>query len=74
MSLGVLQDCNCVARGWVRRSVFVFFSYAFTAATKMARKFELDVDVEGGWDMVTTQSRESQSDRSRRDKKPIIGV
>ena len=53
MSLEDLQDCSCVARGCVRRSVFVFFSYAFMAATKMVRKWEGDVDVEGDWDIVT---------------------
>ena len=42
MSLEELQDCNSVARGCVSRSVFVFFSYAFTAETKMARKMEED--------------------------------
>ena len=56
MSLGELQDCNCVARGCVRRSVLVFFSYAFMAATKMVRKLEEDADVEGGRDMVTSWS------------------
>ena len=52
MSQEELQDCSCVARGCVRRSVFVFFSYAFIAATKMARKWGEDVDVEGDWDIV----------------------
>ena len=51
ISLEELQDCSCVARGCVRRSVFVFFSYAFMAATKMVRKWE-DVD-EGDWDIVS---------------------
>ena len=49
MSLEELQDCSCVARGCVRRSVFVFFSYASMAATKRVRKLEEDVD---DWDIV----------------------
>jgi hypothetical protein len=56
MSLEELQDCSCDASGCVRRPVFVFFSYAFMAATKMARKSYEDVDVDGDWDMVTSQS------------------
>ena len=51
MSLDELQDCNWVARGCVRRSVFVLFSYAFIAATKMLRKLEEDVEVV--WDIMT---------------------
>ena len=51
MSLDELQDCNWVARGCVRRSVFVLFSYAFIAATKMVRKLEEDVEVV--WDIMT---------------------
>jgi hypothetical protein len=56
MSLDELQDCSCDARGWVRRSVFVFFSYAFMAATKVVRKLDEGVDVDGDWDMVRSQS------------------
>ena len=40
MSLVVLQACNCEVRGWARRSFFVFFSYAFRAASKMDWKLE----------------------------------
>ena len=47
MSIEELQDCSCVARGCVRRSVFVFFSYALTAAAKMVRKLEEDAVVAG---------------------------
>jgi hypothetical protein len=59
MSLEELQDCSCDARGCVRRSVFVFFSYAFMAATKMVRKLEEDVEEDGAWDIVTN----SEGDR-----------
>ena len=55
MSLEDAQDCNWVARGCVRRSVFVFFSYAFMAATNMVRKLEEDVDAEGDCDIVAQQ-------------------
>ena len=47
-----LQDSNWIARGCVRRSVFVFFSYAFMAATKMVRKLEVDVLVGVVWDIM----------------------
>jgi hypothetical protein len=58
MSLGELQDCNWVARGCVRRSVFVVFSYAFIAATKMVRKLEaaeVVVKVEVDCDIVAPE-------------------
>ena len=51
MSLGVLQACNCAARGWARRSFFVFFSYAFRAASKMDWKLE-EVDANVDRDIV----------------------
>jgi hypothetical protein len=35
------------------------------AATKMVRKLEEDVDVEGQWDMVTGQAANSEGDRER---------
>ena len=65
MSLEELQDCSCVARGCLRRSVFVFFSYAFIAARKMVRKWGEDVDVEGDWDICNTliSARDSEGDR-----------
>ena len=50
MSLGELQACSCAASGWARRSFFVFFSYAFSAALKM--DWKLDVEEDGTWDMV----------------------
>ena len=46
MSLEELQACNCTARGWARRSFFVFFSYAFRAALKMDWKLEEEVDAD----------------------------
>jgi hypothetical protein len=46
MSLEELQAVSCAARGWVRRSVFVFFAYAFRAALKMDWKFEEEVDAD----------------------------
>jgi hypothetical protein len=52
MSLEELHDCNWVARGCVRRSVFVFFSYAFIAATKILRKLEGEAEAEAVWDIV----------------------
>ena len=52
MSLEELQDCNGVARECVRRSVFVFFSYAFMPAMKRARKLEEDVGMEVSWDII----------------------
>jgi hypothetical protein len=55
MSVEDAQDCSWVARGCVRRSVFVLFSYAFVAATNMVRKLEEGVDVEGDWDIVAQQ-------------------
>jgi hypothetical protein len=55
MSVEDAQDCSWVARGCVRRSVFVFFSYSFMAATKMVRILEEDVDDEGDWDIVAQQ-------------------
>ena len=53
MSLEDWQDCSCIARGCVWRSVFVFFSNAFTAATKMERKLEEDPVEEEGSDIAT---------------------
>ena len=41
-----VEELRWVARGCVSSSVFVFFSYAFIAATKMMRK--LDVDAPAG--------------------------
>ena len=55
MSLEDAQDCSWVARGCVRRSVFVFFSYSLMAATNIVMKLEEDVDVEGDWDIVARQ-------------------
>lgn len=54
MSVVDLQDCSCAASGCLRRSPFVFFSYAFRAATKMEWKLEED-DVDTGQvcDIVT---------------------
>ena len=52
MSVEELQDSNWIARGCVRRSVFVFFSYALTAARKMVRKLEVDVLVGVVWDIM----------------------
>ena len=46
MSVEELHDCSWVARGCVSSSVFVFFLYAFIAATKTMRK--LDVDAPAG--------------------------
>ena len=51
MSLEELQDCSRVARGCVRRSVFVLSLYLSRAATKMERK--LDVDVGEASNMAT---------------------
>jgi hypothetical protein len=65
MSLEELQDCSCVARGCVWRLVCVFVSYSLMAATKMVRKLEEDVDVEGQWDMVTGQAASTERDRER---------
>jgi hypothetical protein len=66
MSPGELQAFSCAARGWVRRSVFVFFSYALREALKMDRKFEeevdADVDVDGVWDIVETTRWWSESE------------
>lgn len=45
MSVEELQDCSCVARGCVRRSVFVFSLYFSRAATKIVRKLDVDVGV-----------------------------
>ena len=58
ISLGESQDCNCVASGCVRRLVFVFFSYALMAETKMERKLEEDVGVEGHCDMDARLSQQ----------------
>ena len=52
MSPDELQDCSCDARGCLRGFVFVFFSYAFIALTKMVRKWDADVDVDVDWDIV----------------------
>ena len=52
MSVEELQDSNWVARGCERRSVFVFFSYALMAATKMVRKLDVDVPVGVFWDIM----------------------
>ena len=52
MSVGDLQACNCAESGWVIRSFFVFFSYAFRAAWKMDWKSGEDVDVDGDVDGV----------------------
>ena len=46
MSPAELQACSCAASGCERRSFFVFFSYALTAALKMDWKLEEDVDVD----------------------------
>ena len=46
MSLGELQACNCAKSGSARRSLFVFFSYAFRATWKMDWKLGDDVDVD----------------------------
>ena len=61
MSLDDLQDCNCVARGCVRKSVFVLFSYAFMATMKTARKLEEDVGV--AWDIIAPGFRWSVDER-----------
>jgi hypothetical protein len=47
MSSGELHAWSCAASGWARRSCLVVFSYALTAALKIDRKFEVDVEVDG---------------------------
>ena len=49
MSARELQTCNWAINGCMRRSFFVFFSYSFRAATRMARKLE---ECEGVWDIL----------------------
>ena len=39
----------------MRRSVFVFFSYALIAVRKMVRKLVEDVEPEVVWDIIATQ-------------------
>ena len=46
----------------MRRSVFVFFSYSFMAATNMVRKLEEDVEGEGDWNIVARQLVEGRAD------------
>lgn len=52
MSLGELQDCSCVARGCVIRSVFVFSLYLSKAWTNIVRKLDV-LDVGVTWDIAT---------------------
>jgi hypothetical protein len=40
MAVGESQDCNWAARGWARRFLFVFFSYASKAALRIDWKLE----------------------------------
>ena len=54
--MGELQVCNWAIKGCARRSVFVFFSYSFIEASKMAFKSE-EVVVEGVWDIAATAVR-----------------
>jgi hypothetical protein len=60
MSVGELQVCNLAINGCVRRSFFVFFSYSFKEATKMACSGAEEEPVEamgGDWDIVATAVR-----------------
>lgn len=52
MAVGESQDCNCMARGWLRRLLLVFFSYAPNAALKIDWKLEEDEGVWELWDIV----------------------
>ncbi len=47
MSVGELQVCNWAINGCARRSFFVFFSYVFREALKMAWKLEEEEAVGG---------------------------
>jgi hypothetical protein len=71
----------------VRRSVFVFFSYAFIAATKILRKLEGDGDADAVWDIVIApefqigwtedenRPRERQKPASERERRHcLVGV
>jgi hypothetical protein len=54
---GESQDCSWAARGWVRRSFFVLFSYSCKAALKVDWKLEEGGEEEeeavgGTWDIV----------------------
>ena len=66
MSVGELQACNLAINGCVRRSFFVFFSYSFKEATKMAcsRVEEEPVEAVGcDWDMATAVREASEGEK-----------
>ena len=47
MSFGDVQACSCAESGCARRSLLVFFLYAFRAALKMGWKLGDDVEEDG---------------------------
>jgi len=65
ISAGESQDCNWVARGWVRSLFFVVFSYASKAALKTDWKsVDEDEDEDGAagavWDMVLVEKNQPE--------------
>ncbi len=53
MAAGESQCCSLAERGWVRRSFFVFFSYASKAVLKRLWKLVEEVVVEETLDIVS---------------------
>jgi hypothetical protein len=51
MAAGESHAWSWLARGWFRRSCFVFILYALSAFSKMTLKLEEEVDVAEYWDI-----------------------